>query len=104
LTEYSIDIGALAERDILEAVSYIQEVLFQPESAKRLYHAIKEQVQSLSVMPERYAVVAEEPYTTMGVRKVKVENYLIFYIVNEKEKIISILRVLYYRREWQNLI
>ncbi len=55
-------------------------------------------------MPERYAVVAEEPYTTMGVRKVKVENYLIFYIVNEKEKIVSILRVLYYRREWQNLI
>ena len=55
-------------------------------------------------MPERYAVISEEPYTSMGLRKINVENYLIFYIVNEKEKTVSIVRVLYSRREWHNLI
>ena len=101
MTEYSINIGKLAERDMWETVSYIQNVLFQPESAKRIYRAIKDQINSLSTMPERYAVIAEEP---MGLRKVKAENYLIFYIVNEKEKIVSVVRVLYDRREWHNLI
>ena len=104
MTKYSIDISNLAERDIWDAVSYIQEVLFQPESAKRIYHSIKEQISSLSTMPERYAAIAEEPYTSMGVRKVCAENYLIFYIVNEKTKMVSIIRVIYNRREWHNLI
>ena len=104
MTKYSIDISKLAERDIWDAASYIQEVLFQPESAKRIYRSIKEQILSLSTMPNRYAVIAEEPYTSMGVRKVCAENYLIFYIVNEKTKTVSIIRVLYNRREWHNLI
>ena len=104
MTDYSIDITKLAERDIGEAVSYIQEVLFQPASAKRIYRSLKEQISSLSTMPDRYAVIAEEPYTSMGVRKVRAENYLIFYVVNEKTKTVSVIRVLYNRREWHNLI
>lgn len=104
MTDYSIIIGTLAEQDLLEIVSYIQEILFQPESAKRIYRAIKEQINSLSTMPQRYAVIVEEPYTSIGVRKVKVENYLIFYTVNEKDTTVSILRILYNRREWHNLI
>ena len=104
MTEYSLIIGKLAEQDLLEIISYIQEILFQPESAKRIYRAIKEQIMSLSTMPGRYAVIEEEPYSSIGVRKIKVENYLIFYVVNEKEKTVSILRVLYNRREWHNLI
>ena len=104
MTDYSVCIGRLAERDILEAVSYVQDALFQPESAKRIYRAIKEQILSLSTMPDRYAVIAEEPYVAMGIRRVRVENYLIFYTVNEKSKTVSVIRVLYNRREWHNLI
>lgn len=104
MTEYSILIGRQAERDILEAVAYIQEILFQPESAKRIYKAIKTQINMLSEMPQRFAVIAEEPYHSMGMRKVSAENYLIFYLVNEKEKTVSIVRVLHNRREWTNLL
>lgn len=104
MTDYSVCIGRLAERDILEAISYVQDALFQPESAKRIYRAIKEQILSLSTMPDRYAVIAEEPYAAMGIRRVRVENYLIFYTVNEKSKTVSVIRVLYNRREWHNLI
>jgi len=104
LTEYSVLIGRQAERDILEAVTYIQEILFQPESARRIYKAIKTQINMLSEMPQRFAVIAEEPYRSMGMRKASAENYLIFYLVNEKEKTVSIVRVLHNRREWTNLL
>lgn len=104
MTEYSVLIGRQAERDILEAVTYIQEILFQPESARRIYKAIKTQINMLSEMPQRFAVIAEEPYRSMGMRKASSENYLIFYLVNEKEKTVSIVRVLHNRREWTNLL
>lgn len=104
MTEYSVLIGRQAERDILEAVTYIQEILFQPESARRTYKAIKTQINMLSEMPQRFAVIAEEPYRSMGMRKASAENYLIFYLVNEKKKTVSIVRVLHNRREWTNLL
>ncbi|MBR4063056.1 MAG: type II toxin-antitoxin system RelE/ParE family toxin [Clostridia bacterium] len=104
MTEYSVLIGRQAERDILEAVTYIQEILFQPESARRIYKAIKTQINMLSEMPQRFAVIAEEPYRSMGMRKASAENYLIFYLVNEKKKTVSIVRVLHNRREWTNLL
>ena len=104
MTEYSVFIGRQAERDILEAVAYIQEILFQPKSARRIYKAIKTQINMLSEMSQRFAVIAEEPYRSMGMRKASAENYLIFYLVNEKEKTVSIVRVLHNRREWTNLL
>lgn len=104
MTEYSVHIGRLAERDIFEAVSYIKDILFQPESARRIYNSIKTQILSLSEMPQRFAVIAEEPYRSMGMRKTSAENYLIFYLVDEKKKTVSVVRVLYNRREWKNLI
>ena len=104
LTEYSVQIGKLAERDIYEAVSYIKEILFQPESARRIYNEIKTQISLLSDFPQRFAVIAEEPYRSMGMRKTAAANYLIFYLIDEKDKTVSVVRVLYNRREWKDLI
>jgi len=104
LTEYDVVIGRLAERDIYEAVSYIKEILFQPEAARRIYNEIKTQISLLSEMPQRFAVMTEEPYRSMGMRKTAAANYLIFYIIDEEEKTVSVVRVLYNRREWKNLI
>jgi plasmid stabilization system protein ParE len=55
-------------------------------------------------MPSRYAVVVEEPYRSMAVRRIAVENYTVFYIVDENEKTVHIFRILYNRREWQYLL
>jgi len=40
----------------------------------------------------------------MGVRKLFVENYIVFYIVDEDKREVHILRILYNRREWQTLL
>jgi len=54
-------------------------------------------------MPSRHSVVQEQPYAAMGVRKLLVENYIAFYIDEEKYEV-HILRILYNRREWQNIL
>lgn len=104
MDNYKVIIAANAERDLSDILSYISDTLFEPSSAKRICQTIKAQILSLSEMPQRFGLVAEEPYESMGVRKVSVENYIIFYLVNEKKKEVLVLRVLYNRREWHNLI
>lgn len=39
-----------------------------------------------------------------GYRKVTVKNYMIFYMVNENDKTVTVMRVIYGRRDHKNLI
>ena len=102
--KYEVIIENSAERDLLEILTYISETLLEPVAAKRIYLSIKEQAQSLDHMPFRYNVIQEEPYCQMGVRRMPVENYTAFYVVDETGHTVHIFRILYNRREWQSLI
>lgn len=101
---YKVLIGASAEQDLLSILGYISAALKEPSAAKRIYTAIKEKIKSLQHMPDRHGVVREEPFAQIAVRKMFVENYTIFYIIDEEAKTVQVVRVLYNRREWQSLI
>lgn len=104
MTEYKIVIEETAENDLTGIFSYICDTLCEPDIALRIYIAVKQEILSLKNMPLRYAAVNEEPYSSMGVRRIGVENYSVFYIVDQPEKTVHIFRVLYNRREWQSLL
>lgn len=97
-------IGSPAEQDLLSIFGYISVTLREPAAAKRIYLAIKDKIQSLRQLPDRHGVINEEPFAQMGVRKLLVENYTVFYIIDEEAKTVQVIRVLYNRREWQSLI
>jgi len=40
----------------------------------------------------------------MGVRFMPVESYNAFYIIDEEKSVVHILRILYNRKEWQNIL
>lgn len=102
--EFDVIIEFSAEKDLYGILTYISETLLEPAVAKRIYCSIKEQILSLSSMPLRYALIDEEPYRSMGIRKIPIENYIAFYIVDESHKTVHVFRILYNRREWRNLI
>ncbi len=102
--QYKVVIEQTAESDLLGILTYISETLKEPEIAKRIYFSIKKEVMTLGQMPYRHAVVQEEPYATIGVRRFPVENYTAFYVVDEEGKTVHIFRILYNRREWQNIL
>ncbi len=104
MTKYKILIEETAEKDLLGILSYISDTLHEPDIAKKLYISIKTEILSLKQLPFRYAVVSEEPYGSIGVRKIPVKNYTVFYIINDEDKTIHIFRILYNRREWQYLL
>lgn len=104
LTEYKIVIEQTAENDLLGILSYISDTLHEPSIAMKIYGLIKKEILTLNRMPFRFEVVNEEPYRSIGVRRIPVENYTAFYIVDENEKTVHIFRILYNRREWQYLL
>ena len=104
MTEYKIVIEQTAENDLVGILSYISDTLHEPSIAMKIYGLIKKEILTLNRMPFRFEVVNEEPYRSMGVRRIPVENYTAFYIVDENEKTVHIFRILYNRREWRYLL
>jgi len=104
LTKYEVIIELPAQRDLHAILRYIRDILKEPDIAKRIYTSIKEQILTLKQLPLRHNIVQEQSYSVMGVRKLFVENYIVFYIVDEDKREVHILRILYNRREWQTLL
>jgi toxin ParE1/3/4 len=104
LAGYKVVISVSAEEDILSILRYISVTLREPSAAKRIYSSVKDKITSLRYMPDRHSVVCEEPFTEMGIRELFVENYTVFYKIDEEAKTVQVIRVLYNRREWQRII
>ena len=101
---YEVILETTAILDLYGILDYITDILKAPQSARRVFLSIEAQVMSLDHMPMRHNVVKEEPYASLGVRLMPVENYNAFYIVDEQAHEVHVIRILYKRREWQNLL
>lgn len=101
---YKVIIDSKAEQDLVEIFHYITETLKAPDAARRLYFKIKKEISELSSMPHRCSLIAEEPYKQLGVRKLLIESYIAFFLVDETAQEVHVFRILYNRREWYNLI
>ena len=104
MKEFKIIIESLARQDMIELRRYISKTLKEPIIAKRIYESIKSAILTLDLNPERHAVVRDEPYASLGLRRLFAENYIAFYLVDNQEKEVRVIRVLYNRREWHNLL
>ena len=85
-------------------LNYITDIIKQPETAAHIFSSTEEKVKSLNRMPTRHSVVRDEPYATLGVRMMPVENYIAFFVIDEENAEVHVLRILYKKREWQNLL
>jgi len=93
-----------AANDLQGIAGYITNELREPAVAKKLVNRIKEVVMSLAELPTRHALVADERLAVQGIRKLMVDNYIIFYVVAEKAAAITVVRILYSRRDWASLL
>lgn len=104
MSTYNIQITEPAEKDLYEIGAYISKELLEPETAKKVVSKIAKGIGTLEDMPLRNALVADERLANKGIRKIMEDNYIIFYIVSEDSKTVTIIRILYSRRDWINLL
>ena len=88
---YSVD----ALDDLREIYSYIANELFVPETATAQLGRIRKEVRSLDFMPARYALVEWEPWHSMKMYQLPVDNYIVHYLVDDEEREVTVARILY---------
>lgn len=93
-----------ATGDLLATAQYIAKELKEPAAAKKLVSKIREAVMSLSEMPSRHALVTDEHLALLGIRKLPVENYIVFYVISETNIVVTVIRILYGRRDWEQIL
>ena len=92
---YSVDISGPAQKDIDGIFKYIAFGIQAPETATAQIERIENAIMNLSDLPERNRLVPDEPWNRLGMRRLVIDNYLVFYYLEEVSHSIYITRVLY---------
>ena len=100
LVEYSPD----ALDDLRAIYSYIAFCLKERGTAEKQIRRIRHEIRALNEMPERYPPVGGDPWASMGMRKLPVNNYVVYYLTNPKELRVSIVRIFYGGRDVENIV
>ena len=94
----------VARRDMIEIVRYISQELQNPTAADQLAMELIEAGDSIPKFP--YANPAFIPIRPLKheYRKLLVQNYFMFYWVDEVKKLVTVARVVYARRDYKRLL
>jgi plasmid stabilization system protein ParE len=104
MVAYRVDVSEPAEEDLRDIVRYITSELSAPITAIEMIETIKTALLRLSDIPHGYPVVRDDRLALMGYRRMDVKNYVAFFTIDEKKKIVDVERILYARRDWANLL
>ena len=102
--EYEVRITLQAQAHLREIRDYIAQKLLAPEAAKNTVQRLGTVMASLSQMSNRVPLIEEEPWRSEGVRVRAVRNFLIYFWVNEVEKTVQIIAVIYARRDQTSVL
>lgn len=93
-----------ANEDLQNIYRYIAEELKVPETAQKLTIKILDQIDTLNEMPKRNPLYDKEPWKSRGLRKLIIDNFIAFYLTNERQNQVIILAIMYGGRDIGKLI
>ena len=96
---YTIKYSTKAINDLRDIYSYIAFNLQAPETAAKMVRRIRNSIKELDFMPERNPILDWEPWNSLNTHKMHVGNYLVFYIVDPLQSSVSIVRIVYGKRD-----
>lgn len=101
---YRLEYLPIARKDMLEIVRYISQELQNPDAADRLAEALINAAEGVLKFP--YASAVHQPIRPLKheYRKILVQNFLVFYWVDEEKKLVTVARVIYAKRDYGRLL
>ena len=101
---YKLEYLPVAQRDMVEIVRYISGELQNPTAADRLVMELVNAAESVLTFP--YALPSYQPIRSLKreYRKILVQNFLMFYWVDEEKKLVTVARVVYAKRDVARLL
>ena len=104
INDYGLKFTPLASDDLEQIYSYVSNKLLAQAAADNLLVKIESSIMSLIGFPFSGSVLLEESLKTRGYRKLIVDDYLVFYLVNELEKQVVIMRIMYGAQNYKDIL
>ena len=101
---YSLVPSQLFDNDIDSVYHYIKENLEAPKVAENLMKELKEKLNYIKENPFTRSYVQDKFLASIGFRPLEVKNFTVFYIIDQKRKKINLIRFLYNKRDWKNIL
>lgn len=101
---YKLKFTPIAEDDLDGIYRYISEHLIALKAAADLMDDIEDSIMRLKDFPYSGSPVADDILRDRGYRKLIVKNYIVFHLIDEAEKQVVIMRVLYGTQQYEKLL
>jgi len=95
---YDVTLTEQARHDMRTIYEYIADTLMEQTVAEKQLTHIENAVYSLEEMPERFRRYEKEPWRSRNLRVMPVNNYVVLYTVNNKSHIVTVIRIMYGKR------
>lgn len=102
MKKYNIEYSKESKQDLIGIKKYIKYNLQEPEVAQKLISKIRKEINTLKKNPEIYTIIDEDIIKKLEIRKLIIDNYIVFYRI--KNNNIQIVRIMYGRRNWIDLL
>lgn len=99
MQEYEVKITEHALFSLREISHYISYNLMSPQAASNTLTTIQDNIRSLSSFPARIPLTAEEPWHSLGIHKMIVGNFFVYFIIDESNRTVQVTDVIYSRRD-----
>ena len=101
---YKLEFLPIAKKDMDDIIYYISNNLKNSSAARNLAKNFINGANSILEFP--YGLSVYKPFGKLkyDYRCVKINNFLMFYTINEKEKIITIVRILYKKMDINSIL
>ena len=100
---YDVMVSDEAMEDVWKLVVYVHTDLHNPAASKKLYVNLKRVINNMAVLP-RKNTASGLYYRGYIIYKKVYQSYVIFYIVDDIQKIVFVLRVLKDIMNWKRIM
>jgi len=90
----------IIEDDIDSCYFYIKDTLQAPIAAENLIKELYEKINKAMETPFFRPLVQDKLLASLGIRSIKIKNYLLFYNVEEHINNINFITFMYGKRDW----
>ena len=85
----------LAENDIADHTFYIAYELRATETAIKMANGFRKTINNLCIFPQKHSMDEDEELARYEIRRTYYKNYKIYFVIDEDEHIVYVLRVLH---------
>lgn len=104
MKNYIIEVSRTAEEDLENIILYIRNELAGDVIADKYKIIFKQELLNLEKFAGIAPVLDENLTGHKNIRKVNVKNYIIFYVINEDENKVSVLRIGHAFMDWEKFL